>query len=148
MTNWSQETRPMSILIVDDDTDMLELLESTLTRQFGDTVNFRSVSSSQEASCILDIDLIDVLLTDLEMPGMNGLQLLRCAKRKNAWTQVIVITGHSDMEALIGAMDLGASDYLTKPLDPKEFKNCLCEAAARFSRWRHSLQQTLMRANS
>jgi YesN/AraC family two-component response regulator len=102
----------------------------------------------KKASQILDANLIDVLITDLEMPGISGLQLLRCAKWRNAWTQVIVVTGHSEMEALTTAMDLGASDYPTKPLELKELENCLCEASARFRRWRHSLQQTLTQVHS
>jgi DNA-binding NtrC family response regulator len=148
MINWSQEHRPMHILIVDDDKDMLTLLEATLRARCGDTVRFQSVASPKKASELLETNLIDILITDMEMPGINGLQLLRCAKRRNAWTQVIMVTGHSETETLTSAMDLGACDYLTKPLDPAELEHCLCEASARFRRWRNSLQLTLMRANS
>ena len=78
------------------------------------------------------------------MPGLNGLQLLRFAKRKNVWTQVVVVTGHSQMEVLSDAMDLGASDYLVKPLDPAELEQSLCEAFSRFHRWRQSLAKTIV----
>jgi DNA-binding NtrC family response regulator len=59
----------------------------------------------------------EVIFTDLQMPGMNGLELLRWLKEKGATAEVIVITGHEDMRSTIGAMRDGAYDYLVKPID-------------------------------
>jgi DNA-binding NtrC family response regulator len=133
----------MHILVVDDDLDMLGLLEGTIKERFGKNARVESVSSSQEARERLEAGLIDVLVTDIEMPDLNGLQLLRCAKRRNVWTQVVVVTGHSQMDVLTDAMDLGACDYLVKPLDPAELEQSLHEAFTRFHRWRQSLAKTI-----
>ena len=54
------------------------------------------------------------------MPGPGGLELLRCAKRRNPCTQVLFLTGRSTLEALTDALELGATDYLLKPLDQAE----------------------------
>jgi DNA-binding NtrC family response regulator len=144
VTSKSIELNKMHILVVDDDPDMLGLLEGTISERFSKNACIESVGSSQEAQKILEAGLIDVLVTDIEMPDLDGLQLLRCAKRKNAWTQVVVITGHSQMDVLTDAMDLGASDYLVKPLDPAELEQSLCEAFTRFRRWRQSLAKTIV----
>lgn len=135
--------RPMRILVVDDDPDMLNLLEATLEEGLGGAIQVEASTRPEDARTRLEGELFDVLVTDLEMPGISGLQLLRCAKRRNAWTQVIIVTGHSGREALNDAMDLGASDYLLKPLDPMELEQALREASARFCRWRRSLAITL-----
>jgi len=135
--------QPMRVLVVDDDPDMLQLLTATLEGAFGDEVRVESFGRPEEALVRLEGNVIDVLITDLQMPGMNGLQLLRCAKRRNVWTQVVVVTGHGEFESLADAMDLGASDYLVKPLDPVELQQTLRETSSRFRRWRHSLASSL-----
>ena len=73
------------------------------------------------------------------MPGTNGLGLLRCAQRRHSLTQVIFITGHSSLDALNDALDLGASDYLLKPLDQDELIEILGQAQKRVQRWRQAL---------
>ena len=147
-TAWIEHNRPMQVLIVDDDYDMLNLLAATVKRQFGEQACVESVADSATAREKLDSGLIDVLVTDLSMPGITGLQLLRHAKRRNAWTQVVVVTGHSDSAAITDAMDLGASDYLVKPIQLVELKRVLAEAAARLHRWRESLTRTLVVAET
>jgi DNA-binding NtrC family response regulator len=142
-----QANKPANILVVDDDQDMLQLLAGTIRNRFGNDALVKAVDSPTKACDILEANLIDVMVTDLQMPGMSGLQLLRCAKRRNAWTQVVVVTGHSEMESLTYAMDLGASDYLTKPLDPEEFEKVLSEAITRLRRWQRSLAKTLVAAD-
>jgi len=82
------------------------------------------------------------LVTDLEMPGVNGLELLRCAKRKNPCTQVLFVTGHSTLEALTDALELGATDYLLKPLDQTELIELIEDAEKRLWRWRQALSGT------
>ena len=143
-TSWSDRDRPMHVLVVDDDADMLALLKANIQVQFGDQASVDSVLDPQTASDRLETGLVDVLVTDLEMPGINGLQLLRHAKRRNAWTQVIVVTGHSATAALTEAMDFGASDYLVKPVELAELEQVLAEAAGRLNRWRQSLARTFV----
>lgn len=145
---WSDWNRPMHVLVVDDDVDMLALLVAAIEEQFGDQAQVDSVTDPKAASERLETNLIDVLITDLEMPGISGLQLLRQAKHRNAWTQVVVITGRSATAALTEAMNSGASDYLVKPVEFTELKQVLAETAGRFYRWCQSLAQTLVSAEA
>lgn len=69
------------------------------------------------------------------MPGADGLELMRCAKRRNPWTQVIVVTAHSTWDRLSKAIEIGASDYVLKPIDHKELAIVLDQAYARLIRW-------------
>jgi DNA-binding NtrC family response regulator len=133
----------VQILVVDDDPSMTRLLEVMIEKCFGDKAYVETVNDPRQAEATLETEVVDLLLTDLEMPDINGLQLLQCAKRRNAWTQVIVITGHSSREALTAAMELGASDYLVKPIEMGALKETLGEAYARLQRWRKSLAYTL-----
>lgn len=134
--------KPVNVLLVDDDKFMLGLLKAFAQETFGDKIRISSTNDSEEARRRLDAELFDILVTDLQMPGIGGLQLLRHAKRRNAWTQVIVVTGHSGIDAVTDAMDFGATDYLVKPLNQNEFIESLREILARVDRWRRSLANT------
>lgn len=134
---------PMHVLVVDDDRDMLELLEATIRECLGSEVQLKTLAHPREALAWMDANLVDVLVTDLVMPELSGLEVLRHAKRRNAWTQVIMITGQSERDTLTEAMDLGAHDYLVKPLDLDDLEAVLGEVSARLHRWRRSLARTL-----
>ena len=110
--------RSAQILLVDDDPDVLELLSDTLRAYFPGELGIKTTTNPVEAKNFLETELIDVLITDLKMPEVSGLELLRCAKRRNPWTQVVIITGNSTLDAMTDVMDLGANDYLLKPLVP------------------------------
>jgi DNA-binding NtrC family response regulator len=102
-----------AVLVVDDDADTLELLRETLTRK-GFTVQTASNGvGALEAMRGSDLDLI---LADVELGDMNGLEL--CARRDEIQpdTPVIVITGHRDTDTAIGALRAGAYDFLSKPI--------------------------------
>lgn len=136
-------SRPVRILLVDDDPDILQLLEGIIQESFPDAVEIKAVSDPKEGRRQLESEIVDLLVTDLEMPGIDGLELLRCAKRRNAWTQVLLVTGHSSLDAWTDAMDLGASDYLLKPLDPSEVEEVVAAILKRLCRWRLALAGTL-----
>lgn len=61
----------------------------------------------------------DIVVTDLLMSGLDGFQVLKAAKKKDAWTIVIILTGYGDMESAVDALRLGADDFLQKPCGPK-----------------------------
>jgi DNA-binding NtrC family response regulator len=84
----------------------------------------------------------DVLISDIEMPGLDGLELLRAAKACNVWTQVVFITGHSSVNRLIEAVALGAADYLIKPLDREEILEVVEQLCRRCARWQSALIET------
>jgi DNA-binding NtrC family response regulator len=84
----------------------------------------------------------DVLVSDIEMPGLDGLELLRIAKRRNVWTQVVFITGHSSVDRLIDAVALGATDYLLKPIDREEITEVVEQLCRRCARWQSAMIET------
>src|SRR5512145_2040026 len=101
------------VLIVDDEPDVVtnwsRVLERDGYRCFGAT-------ESQHALRMLEAERPDVVLTDLQMPGADGLVILRRATDLDPDVAVLVITGHGTVESAVEAMRLGAFDYLLKPL--------------------------------
>ena len=142
MTSAFQEKHKTRLLLVDDDPSMVRLLAKIIDRSFGDDIEMQSLTDPTKARDAIERNIIDILVTDLEMPGTNGLGLLRCAKRTNALTQVLFITGHSSLDALSDALELGATDYLLKPLDQAELVELLAQAQKRVRRWRQALAGT------
>jgi len=135
-----QKTR---LLLIDDDLSMVRLLTAVLTREFDDDVEIVALEDSKAALQWIEHHVVDILITDLEMPQINGLDLLKAAKRRNACTQVFFMTGHSTLDALVDAMESGATDYLLKPLDQKEFVEIIKDARSRQRRWQAALAGTM-----
>ena len=141
MTN--RFTRRTRLLLVDDDPSIVRLLKKTIERAFEDRIELTSLTDPEEACRWIERNGVDILLTDLEMPGIDGLELLRCAKRINSSTQVLFITGTSTLGALTDALELGAADYLLKPAEQAELIKLIDEAERRLRRWQVALAGTL-----
>ncbi len=115
-----------NILIVDDNYDMLELLQRNLK-----DLNFHSYKATSviEAIDILKSSTIDLLITDLQMPEINGIELIKYADEHFPNIPKLVITGFPSVDTAINAVKSGALDYLTKPFTFEELKksihNCL-----------------------
>lgn len=105
-----------AILIVDDEELIRESLRLDLL-DLGHAVD--AVATGTEAVQLLSRGY-DLLITDLIMEGMNGLEVLRRAKEADAGLAVFILTGHREVEAAIGALRLGADDYLIKPYEHAE----------------------------
>src|SRR5258706_14105905 len=101
------------ILIADDDRDMCELAEAGLSQR-GYSVSWRL--SPDEALAHLDNEDFSILLVDIHMEGMSGLDLCRAALAKRPDLVVVVMTGFGTLEHAIGAMRAGAYDFITKPV--------------------------------
>ena len=106
-----------SVLLVDDEIDFLQTLIKRLKKRH---LNIRSAASGQEALSVLASDRIDVVVLDVRMPGMDGIETLREIKKRDPLTEVIMLTGHASVEVAISGMALGAFDYLMKPMDIDE----------------------------
>lgn len=123
-----------AILIVDDEELIRETLRLDLLEQ-GYRVD--AVVSGEEALERLDRHY-GLIITDLLMEGINGLEVLRRAKEQQPDRAVFILTGHRELEAAIGALRLGADDYLIKPYEHAEMisrvATCLRERAARRAR--------------
>jgi DNA-binding NtrC family response regulator len=105
------------VLLVDDELAFLEALAKRLRKR---NIDITLTGSAMEALRILGDKPVDVVVLDLKMPGMDGIQAVREIKRTTPLVEVIMLTGHASVEAAIEGMELGAFDYLTKPVDIEE----------------------------
>ncbi len=123
-----------SVLIVDDEELIRETLRLDLVEQ-GYAVD--AVASGEEALGLLERSY-GLIITDLLMEGVNGLEVLRQAKERHPDQAVFILTGHRELEAAIGALRLGADDYLIKPYTYDEMiarvQGCLQKGAERRAR--------------
>ena len=105
------------ILVIDDDLEMCELLSDVFKRE---GFSVLAISESLEASKAVKKEEFDVIVTDLNMKGLKGLDLLEEAKKVAPLTPVIIITAFGTIESAIKAMKMGAYDYITKPFQMDE----------------------------
>ena len=105
------------VLLVDDEINMAKTQAKILQRK-GYVVE--TASNGRDALRVLGETPFDVVITDLKMPTMDGMQLLREMNVKERGCAVIVLTGHGTIESAVEAMQRGAADYLTKPCNPEE----------------------------
>ena len=101
------------VLIVDDELDFLETIIKRLRAR---NIEVSGVESGYLALEALDSRNPDVIILDVKMPGMDGIETLREIKKKKPLTEVIMLTGHASVESGIQGMQLGAFDYLMKPI--------------------------------
>jgi DNA-binding NtrC family response regulator len=132
-----------NLLVVDDDAAIVRLLSRTVNSRLGDRFEVVALTDPAAALRYFEDNCCHILVSDLEMPGVDGLELLRIAKQRNPWTQVIVITAHSTWDRLSEAIERGASDYLLKPIDHKELVPILEQAYSRLIRWHLAINTTL-----
>jgi len=112
--------RKENLLIVDDDYDMLEVLDRHLEQENYHTYKAGSV---WEAIDILKNSTIDLLITDLQMPGMNGMELVKYVDDHYPQIPTLVITGYPSIDNALTAIKSGALDYLPKPFTKTELLN-------------------------
>ncbi len=107
------------ILIVDDEPSMREFLEIMLTRE---GYKVASASDGRDALNMLNKQMYDLIVSDIQMPGMGGLELLKNIKDVSPDTEVIMITAYASTETAVEAMKEGAYDYITKPFKVDEIR--------------------------
>ena len=105
----------MNLLIADDENLELKVLEKTIKKHFVDELEIFASSNGRKASQICDEVKPDIALLDIEMPGMNGIELAKCIKEKYADCIIIFITAYDRFEYAIEAIHIKAFDYLLKP---------------------------------
>jgi DNA-binding NtrC family response regulator len=108
-----------AILIVEDEAKMRRLLELNLG---DDGFTTFSAEDAETGLKLLRANPIDLILTDLKLPGMNGLEFLQTIKRQNAALPVVVMTAFGSVETAVEAMKAGASDYVLKPFSLTEMR--------------------------
>jgi two-component system, NtrC family, nitrogen regulation response regulator GlnG len=102
------------VWIVDDDRSIRWVIEKALSRE---GIAFSSFSTAKEALDALDGSAPEVLVSDVRMPGMSGLELLQTVKQRHPAVPVIVMTAYSDLDSAVAAFQGGAYEYLPKPFD-------------------------------
>ena len=121
----------MRALFVDDEVEFLELMHKRLTRRGMDVV---TAPDGQTALNLLDQAMqagqtFEIVVMDVRMPGMDGLETLRHMKEKAPKIPVILLTGHACMGVAVQGLDLGAYDYMLKPVAISELIIKMEEAA-------------------
>ena len=109
----------LKILIVDDDKKLLSVMKNILAEEGHDV---SVCSDGLKAISICKEHKYDLILTDLMMPGANGLEVLKATRKINPGTIVILVTGFASLETAIEAIREGAYDYITKPFKLEEIK--------------------------
>lgn len=135
--------RRLNLLVIDDSPTILAIVTETLQHHFGDVLEVSALQDPRDAHEFLERHCCDILLVDVEMPGISGLEVLRAAKARNSWTQGIIMTAHSTSDRLSVAMDCGACDYLLKPIATHQLIETVAECTKRVTRWQDALRGTL-----
>jgi len=106
------------ILIVDDD----KLLQASLDDILSESYDTLIAGSGEEALRLLKSRSVDLVMLDIRLPGINGIETLRRMKEMGGETVVIMMTAYEDVKSVISSMKMGAFDYLVKPLDIEELE--------------------------
>jgi DNA-binding NtrC family response regulator len=105
------------VLFVDDEVDFLETLLKRMKKR---QLNVTGVNSGEAALAYLEKNPVDIVVMDVRMPGMDGIDTLRNIKKINPLIEVIMLTGHACLEVAREGMEIGAFDYLMKPINIDE----------------------------
>ena len=133
----SGETRPIKILVVDDEKEITDLLVRHFSFKGYDIIG---VNDAKAALKMIEDGNYHIVISDIVMPGMDGLELLREIKDYNGAIRVIMITGHVTMHNILTAMRRGADNCLFKPLgDLDRLEEVIQEAVAKLEMWQEIL---------
>lgn len=108
-----------NVLLVDDEERFLKTTQALLKKQ---DCNVLTAVDGWRGVAQLKVQGIDVVVLDVRMPGIDGIEVLRRIKELHPLVEVIMLTGHSTLDTAIRGLKLGAFDYLTKPCDIAELK--------------------------
>jgi DNA-binding NtrC family response regulator len=108
------KTRKMKVLIVDDEREFASTLAERMRLRH---IDAESVNSGEDALETVFSFMPDVMILDMQMPSMSGLDVLSQVKAIDPSIEVILLTGHGSIDAGISGMELGAFDYIIKPVD-------------------------------
>ena len=116
------------LLLVDDEERFLTTTKILLEKR---GINTFTAANGLDAIRTMDEHRIDVVILDVKMPGLDGVEVLRKIKQKHPLVEVIMLTGHASVESAVEGLKLGAFDYVTKPCDLSDLMEKVNEACAK-----------------
>lgn len=124
----TEERTQEKVLVIDDEKTTLKMFRLIL-----DVYGFEILTAEcgEKGLEIFDREKPEIVLTDIKMPGMDGIEVLKEIKRRIPSTEVIVITGHGDMDLAIQALNLDAADFINKPIKREKLENGIERARER-----------------
>lgn len=110
-----QKLRALKLLFVEDEKDLITIISDTLKKL---QANFLTAGNGKEALDLLEANSdIDVIITDINMPVMNGLELIAEVRKTNKELPILIMSAHTESEYMRNAEELGVTNYLLKPFD-------------------------------
>lgn len=137
---------PIRTLVIDDDKSITRLICKMLADRFADRLDITETDDVQMALGMVTANQFDLCITDLDMPSVNGFKLLKAIKEADTLTQVIILTGYPDENAIRSAFILGADDYLLKPIASEELCNSVQFMLNRISRLRSEMDSRVVKS--
>ena len=121
----------LKVLIVEDEIDLANLIKSSIKELF-----FKVVIAKDGLEAIKKFDSFkpDIIISDIMMPNLNGLEMSKKIKEKNCETPIVILSAHSHKEMLLEAINLGISKYFIKPFDIEEFIEYLKELSKKINK--------------
>ena len=137
-----QTMREFNVLVVDDEDEFREMTSKILTKR---GLKVLSAESGEKALEVLEHSRIDVVLLDVKMPGIDGIETLRRISSLKPLVEVVLLTGHASVESGIEGMKLGAFDYLMKPIEIDPLLEKLEEAYEKKRLHQEKIDQALLK---
>jgi len=131
------------VLFVDDEVPFVEALTKRLTKR--DLEIIPAYSGDEAMKKLVEQASTEVVILDVKMPGMDGIETLREIKKRFPLIEVIMLTGHATVESAIEGMKLGAFDYLMKPCEIDQLVSKVKEAAARKRQHEEKIMQARLK---
>ncbi len=123
--------KSLSVLYVEDEEDIREMLKEVLEEDF---LVFDVAKDGLDALGKFKRKEYDLVITDIEMPRLDGMELAKKIKERSPFTPVILLTAYSQKERLFKAIDIGINKYLVKPFTPEKLLEAICEVAKKFKK--------------
>jgi len=125
------------VMIVDDNDEILNSLKKYLEQE---NYIIEANCSALDAFEKIKTDKYHIVLIDIDLPDMNGIELLKEIKRYDALTQVIMMSSNSTMDQILGSLEYGANDFIQKPFENMEHVTKIIEySVQKLERWRKSI---------
>lgn len=124
-----EKLKSLKLLFVEDEEDLIEIITDTLDKL---EANFLTAANGEEALALIEENSdIDIIITDINMPVMNGLLFIKELKNRGDETPVIIMSAHTEIDYINKAKELGVDNYLLKPFDFIKFIDLITQLKVR-----------------